>query len=92
LGILGKRDNIRVNCLAPGWIAVPEVQAYVDSLNPEQHAQRGVPNTLITIDEIADAVVQLATDETLAGRVIVWWNDEPPGFIPVGDPGYERLE
>jgi NAD(P)-dependent dehydrogenase (short-subunit alcohol dehydrogenase family) len=92
LGILGQRDNIRVNCLAPGWIAVPEVQAYVDSLDSDQRARRGVPKTLISTGEIADAVVQLATDETLAGRVMVWWNDEPRGFIPVGDPGYERLK
>jgi NAD(P)-dependent dehydrogenase (short-subunit alcohol dehydrogenase family) len=92
LGFLGARDNIRVNCLVPGWIAVPEVQAYVDSLDAEQRRQRGVPKTLIATEEIAEAVVRLATDETLAGRVMVCWNDQPPGFIPVGDPGYERLE
>lgn len=87
-----QRENIRVNCLVPGWIASPEVQAYVDSLTPEQRKQRGVPNTLISTDQIADAVVELATNETLAGRVMVWWNDQPRRFIPAGDPGYERLE
>jgi len=91
LARLGK-EGIRVNCLAPGWIASPEVQTYVDSLTPEQRRQRGVPDTLITTDEIAGAVVELATDETLAGRVMVWWNDQPRQLIPVGDPGYQRLE
>jgi NAD(P)-dependent dehydrogenase (short-subunit alcohol dehydrogenase family) len=92
LGFLGASDNIRVNCLAPGWIATPEVQEYVDSLTSAQRKTRGVPNTLLSTAQIADAVFRLATDERIAGRVMVWWNDEPPGFIPVGDPGYERLE
>jgi 3-oxoacyl-[acyl-carrier protein] reductase len=87
-----QRENIRVNCLVPGWIASPQVQGYVDSLTPEQRRQRGVPNTLIAMDQIADAVVELATNETLAGRVMVWWNDQPRRLIPAGDQGYERLE
>jgi hypothetical protein len=47
---------------------------------------------LTTLEEIADAVEQLATDETLAGRVMVWWNGQPKGLIPVGDPGFVALE
>src|SRR5206468_871558 len=27
-----KPENIRVNCVVPGWIASPQVQEYVDSL------------------------------------------------------------
>ena len=87
-----ERENIRVNCLCPGWIASPEVQGYVDSLTPEQRAKRGVPNTMLAPDQIADAVFELATNESLAGRVMVWWNDQPRRFIPAGDQGYERLE
>lgn len=87
-----QKEGIRVNCLVPGWIASPEVQGYVDSLTPEQRKQRGVPDTLITTDQISGAVVELATNETLAGRVMVWWNDQPRRLIPVGDPGYQRLE
>jgi NAD(P)-dependent dehydrogenase (short-subunit alcohol dehydrogenase family) len=92
LGFLVEPDNIRVNCLVPGWIATPEVQSYADSLTPEQRTARGVPKTLQSTDQIAGAVYQLATDQRLAGRVMVWWNDEEPGLIPVGDAGYERLE
>jgi hypothetical protein len=36
--------------------------------------------------------MQLVTDDALAGRVMVWWNGEPPRMIPVGDPGYAALE
>lgn len=92
LAPLWERERIRVNCLAPGWIASPEVKAYVDSLNLEQRKQRGVPDVLITTGEIADQVLRLATDETLAGRVVVWWNGRPPLLVPFGDPGYERLD
>lgn len=88
LAQLAKTEGIRVNCLAPGWIASPQVQAYVDSLPAEQRRAAGVPDTLITPVEIADAVFQLATDPTLAGRVMVWWNNQPRFLIPEGDPGY----
>jgi len=79
LGFLAQRDNIRVNCLVPGWIATPEVQGYVDSLTPEERTLRGVPQTLLSTAQIADAVYQLATDQRLAGRVLVWWNGIDPG-------------
>jgi NAD(P)-dependent dehydrogenase (short-subunit alcohol dehydrogenase family) len=36
--------------------------------------------------------LRLITDESLNGRVLVWWNGEPPGLIPEGDAGYAALE
>jgi NAD(P)-dependent dehydrogenase (short-subunit alcohol dehydrogenase family) len=92
LGRLAASDKIRVNCLVPAWIASPEVQAYVDSLSSEQRRERGAPDTLIALDEIADAVSELATDERLAGRVMVWWNGQPRRLIPWEDRGYAALE
>ena len=92
LGWLYEREHIRVNCLAPDWIATEELRAYVDSLTPEQREQEGVPTTLTTLGEIADAVTRLATDESLTGRVLVWWSDDRPRFLPWGDPGYTALE
>jgi len=92
LGVLRDQDKIRVNCLVPNWIASPGPKEYWESLTPEQRKERGVPATLISPDEIADAIHRLATDETLFGRIMVWWNGEPPRLIPVGDPGYEQLE
>jgi hypothetical protein len=47
---------------------------------------------LLTTDEIADAVVRLATDESLAGRVLVCWGGDRPRLVPFGDPGYASLE
>jgi NAD(P)-dependent dehydrogenase (short-subunit alcohol dehydrogenase family) len=84
--------RVRVNCLVPHWIASPEVKAYHDSLRPEQRKAQDVPDVLITVEEIAEAVWQLATDESLAGRVLVYWPGQPPRLIPFGDPGYLHLE
>lgn len=87
-----REENIRVNCIVPDWVATEEVKSYVDSLPAEERAPNGVPEVLTTVDEIAGAVLRRATDETLAGRVMVWWSGEKAGLIPLGDLGYEKLE
>ena len=91
LAWLGGSDRIRVNCLVPDWVATAEVQGYVDSLTPQQRKDGGVPDVLLTLEQIADAVLRLATDETLAGRVMVCWCGQPPRLIAAGDPGYADL-
>jgi NAD(P)-dependent dehydrogenase (short-subunit alcohol dehydrogenase family) len=88
LAPLHASDGIRVNCLVPAWIASPEVKSYVDSLTPQQRKEGNVPEVLITLEEIASAVVYLATDESLAGRLLLYFNGESPRLIPQGDPGY----
>jgi NAD(P)-dependent dehydrogenase (short-subunit alcohol dehydrogenase family) len=88
LAPLHASDRIRVNCLVPAWIATPEVKSYVDSLTAEQRTERGVPEVLITLDEISNAVMRLATEETLAGRILLYFNGESPRLIPQGHPGF----
>jgi hypothetical protein len=92
LASLGPTDHIRVNCIVPDWVAVPELKAYFDSLTPEQRRADGVPSRLTTLDEISAAVVKLAADESLSGRVLVWWSEDSPRLIAWGDPGYVTLE
>jgi NAD(P)-dependent dehydrogenase (short-subunit alcohol dehydrogenase family) len=87
-----KDEGIRVNCLVPDWVATAEVQAYVDALTPQQRKEGNVPDVLITLEEITDSVIRLATDESLAGRVMVHWCGQPPRLIAAGDPGYASLE
>jgi len=87
-----EKFNIRVNCIVPDWVGTPEVKAYCEALSPEQRKERGVPDVLLTLDEIAASVLQLATDESLAGRVLVCWCGQTPRLIPAGDPGYASLE
>lgn len=90
LAELAKTDGIRVNCLAPGWIATGGAREYWESLTPEQRVERGVPASLLSTSEVADMVVRLATDESLAGRVVLWWSDDEPRLIEWGDPGYRK--
>jgi len=91
LAWLGERENIRVNCLAPGWIASEQVRAYWEPLTPEERRQRGAPSRLLELEQVAAAVLRLATDESLYGRVLVWWSEDDPGLIPWADPGYAAL-
>jgi hypothetical protein len=86
LGPLREQENIRVKCLVPSWVAPPGPKEYWESLTPEEGKERGVPETLIQLDQIADTILRLVTDESLFGRIMVWWNGEPPRLIPVGDP------
>ncbi|HTS57912.1 MAG TPA: SDR family oxidoreductase [Terriglobales bacterium] len=88
LAPLAETDDIRVNCLAPGWIATNEVLRYWESLTPSERRARSVPERLLTTDQISDAVVRLAEDRSLAGRVLVWWSEDEPRLITWGDRGY----
>jgi NAD(P)-dependent dehydrogenase (short-subunit alcohol dehydrogenase family) len=88
LASLEKTDGIRVNCLAPGWIAVDGLRQYWESMTPSERAERGAPSRLLTTDEIAGAVERLADDMSLAGRVLAWWSDDEPRLIQWGDRGY----
>jgi NAD(P)-dependent dehydrogenase (short-subunit alcohol dehydrogenase family) len=92
LGWLGEKENIRVNCVIPGWIASHEVATYVASVSPAERQARGVPKTLITLEQMADAVLGLIADPTLAGRLLLYANDELPRLISPSDPGYASLE
>jgi NAD(P)-dependent dehydrogenase (short-subunit alcohol dehydrogenase family) len=91
LASLAQTDRIRVNCLAPGWIATDEPRRYWESLTPSERAERGVPSQLLTTDQVADAVVRLADDASLAGRVLVWWSEDAPRLIQWCDRGYRDL-
>jgi NAD(P)-dependent dehydrogenase (short-subunit alcohol dehydrogenase family) len=91
LASLAETDGIRVNCLAPGWISTEPVRQYWESLTSAERAARGVPSQLLTTDQIAEIVVRLAEDRSLAGRVLVWWSEDAPRLIEWGDRGYRDL-
>src|SRR5262249_3820975 len=64
------KEGIRVNCLAPGWIASDGPRQHWESLTPAQRAERGVPSKLLLTEEIAEMVLRLATDRSLNGRIV----------------------
>jgi len=92
LASLRESANIRVNCLVPDWVATPEVKSYWDALTPEERRNPRIPAVLISLEEIAQRVVDLITDESLAGRVMVCWCGQKPALIPLTDQGYDELE
>ena len=89
---LADSDRIRVNCLVPGWIASVGPRAFWESLTPEERQKRGVPSRMLSLDEVAGAILKLATDETLSGRVLVWHSEDAPRLIPFADRGYAALD
>jgi NAD(P)-dependent dehydrogenase (short-subunit alcohol dehydrogenase family) len=80
LSSLRHKDNIRVNCLVPHWIAVPEVKAYWETLTPEDRRAKGVPAKLIELDEVARAVVRLTYHTRQPG----WPRPDSLGWSPCG--------
>lgn len=92
LSALRESDNIRVNCLVPHWVGTPEVKQYWDTLTPEDRHAKNVPPKLIELAEVAQAVVRLITDETLAGRVLILWDGPRAELISPIDRGYAASE
>ena len=68
LGSLWESDRISVTCICPDWVLTEAVERTVAAMTPEERAEvRG----LVPVEEIAGLIVRLATDESLAGRVMV---------------------
>lgn len=92
LSWMGAKESIRVNCLVPHWIGTDHIKSVVAAMTPEQRRESAVPDILIAPEEVADAVLRLATDERLAGRVMVLFGGQAPKLISFGDPGYASLD
>jgi len=66
LAPLHASENVRVNCILPNWIGTEEVLAEIAAMSPEERSE--VPDLLTTPEEIADLVVELIEDPSVAGR------------------------
>jgi NAD(P)-dependent dehydrogenase (short-subunit alcohol dehydrogenase family) len=59
--------GVRVNCIAPHWIGLERAHAELAAMSP---SQRAAAPPFVEPSAIADAVVWLVRDESLAGRVV----------------------
>jgi NAD(P)-dependent dehydrogenase (short-subunit alcohol dehydrogenase family) len=83
LAPLAERDGVRVNCIVPNWVGTDDVLAEIAAMTPEERADEGVPDVLTKPEEIAELAARLIEDESLAGRVFVWWTGDPPEAVPL---------
>ena len=60
--------NVRVNCLAPAWIATERAQRELSQLSDEERRHSSQP---IPLGVICDQVMECIRDDSLAGAVIV---------------------
>ncbi|HEV8207135.1 MAG TPA: SDR family oxidoreductase, partial [Acidimicrobiia bacterium] len=84
LASLGEASAIRVNCICPDWVDTPMSRRSRSRMTPEEEAAT-VPPGILAPEEIADAVVELIRDDSLAGRVMACWCDQPRSLFPVPD-------
>jgi hypothetical protein len=65
----------------PDWILTERAEAELAAMTPEQRAAAPDP---LPPDVVADAVVRLARDDALAGRVLVLRGGAPPRLLEPG--------
>ena len=84
LAPLKERLNIRVNCIAPNWVATEKVRSLVPQLTAEQRADWWVPDMdeMATPEDIADAVLQLIQDDSLCGRAMLYGKRGKKWLVP----------
>jgi NAD(P)-dependent dehydrogenase (short-subunit alcohol dehydrogenase family) len=76
---LADLPGVRVNCLVPDWILTERAEGELARMTEAERAAAPEP---IPMDVVADAVLALATDDSLAGRVLVLRGGEPRRFLP----------
>ena len=78
--------GIRVNCVCPYTVGTAAVRREIaESMAEGRTLPPPLRATLLEPNEVADAVVWLVQDESLAGRVLVLRGGEPPRLLPAED-------
>ena len=85
LTYLKDEANIRVNCVCPGVVNTPMIRKGMEGLSGEERAQREAflnQMPLITPEEIADAVMEFVTDDSLNGEAMGVTYGRPRKLVP----------
>jgi NAD(P)-dependent dehydrogenase (short-subunit alcohol dehydrogenase family) len=85
LVFLKDEANIRVSCVCPGVVNTPLVTGVMEDLTPEERAQRQAMLSRIPMiqpEEVAEAVMQLVRDDSLAGEAMGLMYGKPPRLVP----------
>jgi NAD(P)-dependent dehydrogenase (short-subunit alcohol dehydrogenase family) len=82
-------EGIRVTCICPDWVETERILAEREALGEEAWAKVG-PRRLVPAESIADAILVLARDRSLAGRVLVCPLEGEWGLLPID--GAVRVE
>jgi NAD(P)-dependent dehydrogenase (short-subunit alcohol dehydrogenase family) len=84
LGHLRERMGVRVNCVVPDWIGTERALQELEGMSPDERAEAPTP---IPMEEVADAVMKLAREDQLTGRVLVLRAGEAPRLL---DPDWRE--
>jgi NAD(P)-dependent dehydrogenase (short-subunit alcohol dehydrogenase family) len=79
---VGALPGVRVNCIVPHWIGLERAHAELAAMSAEA---RAAAPPFVDPGDIADTVVWLASDETLAGRVVEMRGGEPRRLLDASE-------
>jgi NAD(P)-dependent dehydrogenase (short-subunit alcohol dehydrogenase family) len=83
LAALHQRNNIRVNCICPGWVDTP-MSRRARAETPDDEWRAFAPAVMLRDEDIAEGVVAFINDEALAGRVMLYFEaGKPWRLLPV---------
>ena len=84
--------KIRVNCVVPDWIGTAAVTSWIAKLSEQEKLDNHVPSHVTTNEEFAATILEVASREEFAGRIVLCWSGRPFEVVAYGDRGFQNVE